>query len=44
MKVVPTTAAPWADTVPPWAATMALTMDRPNPAPPWVLDRDGSER
>ena len=28
----------------PWAETMALTIESPRPAPPWVRDREGSDR
>ena len=49
MRMVKT--APWpgpgtgaATTLPPWAATIAATMDKPRPAPPLARDRDGSAR
>jgi hypothetical protein len=44
VNVVPCPAALAAVTVPPWAATMAETIDSPRPAPPWRRDRLGSDR
>ena len=44
MTTSPSPGADVAETVPPWAATMAATMDSPSPLPPRVRDRAGSAR
>jgi len=44
VNVVPRPMVLAAVTVPPWAVTIAATIDRPSPAPPCSRDRLGSDR
>jgi len=44
VTIIPSPGADFAVTVPPWAATMAATMERPSPLPPWLRARDASTR
>ncbi len=44
VTVIPSPMADFADTVPPCAVTMAATIDRPSPLPPWLRARESSAR